>query len=276
MKKVMILLSAYNGEKYIAEQIDSLVKQVGVEPIILVRDDGSSDNTVNILKDYEIRGLIKWYTGDNLRPLKSFMDLLARAKDCDYYAFCDQDDVWLPEKLLKSVNKMESIESQNPNCPVLVHTDMYIVNENLEITNQSFWKYSGIRPDYLSTFEYLSVFNGVNGCTILLNNEARTIILQKMFHQECVIHDVLCTLLVAGNNGIIGYVSEPTMLYRQHSSNVVGAKKFGFRYLIKKVLLIPHAIKKNYLHFKMVNHIKRYSAISYLYHKINYLLHIHL
>ena len=91
--KICILLSAYNGEKYIEEQLESLVGQQEVAADILVRDDGSSDKTHEILDKWQNKGLLKWYKGENLGFAKSFMDLVQRAGDYEYYAFCDQDDI---------------------------------------------------------------------------------------------------------------------------------------------------------------------------------------
>ena len=96
-KKVLILLSTYNGERYIKEQIESLLKQENVKVSILVRDDGSTDGTINILNEYQKQGKLKWYTGENLKPAKSFMNLVENAPEYEYYAFCDQDDVWLKD-----------------------------------------------------------------------------------------------------------------------------------------------------------------------------------
>ncbi|MBQ4399872.1 MAG: glycosyltransferase, partial [Alphaproteobacteria bacterium] len=107
MDNVLVLMSTYNGEKYLKTQLDSILAQQGVNVQILVRDDGSSDGTLPILQAYAAQGKLTYYTGPNLKPAKSFMDLIYNAPQADFYAFADQDDYWLPEKLICAVNKLK-------------------------------------------------------------------------------------------------------------------------------------------------------------------------
>ncbi len=273
MEKVTVLLSTYNGEKYLPEQLESLVAQKGVEVDILVRDDGSKDSTVALLSAWQEKGLLRWYTSSNLGPGKSFMHLLQSAPAGGYYAFCDQDDVWLPEKLRLTMDKMRAVELANPGKPIIVHTDMYVVDENLKITHDSFWRSSGLRPDILRTFPFLCACNSVNGCTILMNSVARELILEKYVEQDTIIHDVISALTVSYYGGIIEYIEEPTMLYRQHSANVVGAMQYSKASAVKNRLMsLGDVFTKNINTFKGVNKIGRISLFSYLYHKVKYLL----
>ncbi len=112
--KLIVLLSAYNGEKYIREQLDSLLAQslCGVE--IFVRDDGSTDRTRGILEEYREQGMLSWIAGENLGPSQSFWQLLRNCDDADYYAFCDQDDVWDPDKLEVAVQALQQLDPVNP------------------------------------------------------------------------------------------------------------------------------------------------------------------
>ena len=273
MEKVIVLLSTYNGEKYLAEQLESLVAQENVDVEVLVRDDGSKDSTVAILDGWQSNGKLNWYTSANLGPGKSFMDLLVTASAGNYYAFCDQDDVWLPGKLHVTMEKMKSVEAANPGKPVIVHTDMNVVDESLNVIHESFWRSSGLRPDVLRTFPYLCTCNCVNGCTIVMNSAARELILEKYVEHDVIIHDVISALTVACHGGIIDYVDVPTVLYRQHSSNVVGAMAYSKAQAIKERLSdIGNVISKNIRLFKDVNKIGRITVFSYLYHKIKYLL----
>lgn len=114
MKTVMVLLSTYNGEKYLKEQIDSVLSQKNVNVNILVRDDGSYDETKTILQKYQDEGKLKWYTGNNLKATYSFLDLLHNTPKADYYAFCDQDDVWNENKLIMAINKLENLPKYKP------------------------------------------------------------------------------------------------------------------------------------------------------------------
>ena len=107
MKKVCVLMSTYNGEKYLKEQIDSILKQKGVKVNLLVRDDGSTDNTLSLLEEYKKKGLLDYCCGSNMKPARSFMELLSIAPDSDYYAFSDQDDYWEHDKLFNAVKNTE-------------------------------------------------------------------------------------------------------------------------------------------------------------------------
>ena len=273
MEKVTVLLSTYNGEKYLAQQLESLVAQQGVEVELLVRDDGSHDSTTAILDAWQNKGLLSWYKTANLGPGKSFMELLQTAKAGSYYAFCDQDDVWMPEKLRVTMDKMKEVELANPGKPVIIHTDMHVVDEDLNIVHDSFWRSSGLRPDILRTFPFLCICNSVNGCTIVMNDTARKLILEKYVEHDVIIHDVISALTVAYHGGVIDYVNAPTVLYRQHSSNVVGAISYSKWSAIKnRFSNIGSVIRKNIRLFKDVNTIGRIGVCSYLYHKVKYML----
>ena len=273
MEKVTVLLSTYNGEKYLIEQLTSLREQQNVEVDILVRDDGSRDATISILDEWQEKGLLSWYATENLGPGKSFIHLLRTAKPGGYYAFCDQDDVWLPNKLCITMEKMTALEQSAPGKPIIVHTDMNVVDENLNVIHDSFWCSSGLRPDVLRTFPYLCTCNSVNGCTIVMNSAARELILEKYVEHDVIIHDVISALTVSYYGGIIDYVNAPTVLYRQHSSNVVGAMAYSKgRALKNRLKNIGNVVSNNIKLFKDVNKIGKISFFTYLYHKMKYLL----
>ena len=127
VKKVQILMSTYNGEDYIREQLDSILAQSYPDVDILIRDDGSKDDTFVILKEYEERhSNIKAFQGENLGINKSFFELLKKSQG-DYIGFCDQDDYWLPEKIEKAVQQLERMTG-----PALYCGAKTLVNENLE------------------------------------------------------------------------------------------------------------------------------------------------
>lgn len=273
MEKVTVLLSTYNGERYLVEQLQSLVDQKGVEVELLVRDDGSKDSTTAILDEWQSKKLLSWYKSGNLGPGKSFMHLLQTASPGSYYAFCDQDDVWLPEKLRLTMDKMREVELANPGKPVIVHTDMYVVDEKLNVVHDSFWHSSGLRPDVLRTFPYLCTCNSVNGCTILMNSVARELILEKYVEHDVIIHDVISALTVAYYGGIIDYIEVPTVLYRQHSANVVGAMAYSkWQTIGNRLSNIGKVVAQNIKLFKDVNKIGKITVFTYLCHKIKYIL----
>lgn len=130
MKKVNVLISTYNGEKYIREQIESIQKQTYQNIAIYVRDDGSTDGTVSILQEYEKKGEITLLRGENLGFGGSFLTLLKESENGDYWAFCDQDDVWLEDKVTWAV---EWLEKQDEKIPCMFHSAYYLTDENLKI-----------------------------------------------------------------------------------------------------------------------------------------------
>ena len=111
MKNVTVLMSTYNGETYLKEQIDSILAQEGIRVKLLVRDDGSKDSTQQILDDYSKRGLLEWYKGENLKSARSFMNLVDTVSlDADYYAFSDQDDFWEKDKLSRAIDMLNQFD----------------------------------------------------------------------------------------------------------------------------------------------------------------------
>ena len=149
-KKIAILLSTYNGEKYLKEQLNSLINQTycGIE--IIARDDGNSDTSLEILKSYNIK-LIE--NKQNLEAKESFLELLKCARensDAKYFMFCDQDDVWESDKVEKTLSKIQEMEKEYGKIPLLVHSDLEVVDEDLNVLATSMWQYEYILPQYNS------------------------------------------------------------------------------------------------------------------------------
>ena len=140
MSKIAILLATYNGARFIREQIDSIKDQTYKDWDLYVRDDGSTDNTVSIIQEYEnMNPNIHLFEDEekHIGAKNSFMKLLS-AIDSDYYMFCDQDDIWLPTKIEHSVDLLEKTEKKYPNKPIIVHTDVTVVDGNLNVLSQSY------------------------------------------------------------------------------------------------------------------------------------------
>ena len=246
MNKISILLSTYNGEKYLKEQLNSIWSQSFNDFKVFVRDDGSTDNTVTILKKYE-----KMYPNKidilednrgNLRSSRSFMKLLENS-DNEYIMFADQDDVWNTDKIEKSYRKMQELESiYGRDMPLLVHSNLTVVDEKLDIIAPSFWKYQNINPNKQKLSDFL-VDNNVTGCTMMINRALAEKV--KTIAMEAIMHDWWIAM-VASVFGKIAYINEPLMLYRQHGKNDTGAKQYGLRYFIKKFFAKPSLAK--YIH----------------------------
>ena len=210
MKKVTILLSSFNGEAYLEEQLGSIVAQKDVQTNILVRDDGSSDHTCDILDQWQQKAVLSWYRGENIGPARSFMDLLRQAGDSCYYAFSDQDDYWLSDKLKVAVDKLELYEKR----PALYFCQTELVDKNLNRVN------SVIIHPRLSFGEAL-VYQFVGGCTMVMNRALRDIILQYN-PQYLSMHDVWIYDVAQAIGAHVVFDHIPHILYRQHGGNVTG------------------------------------------------------
>lgn len=202
-------MSTYNGEKYLEEQIESVLAQENVNIKIIVRDDGSTDNTIKILKSYAKRNLLSWYAGSNIKPARSFLELLKNAPESDYYAFCDQDDYWMSDKLSVALEKID-----NQQKPALYCSDTLLVNSNLDIISKGNIKAEG-------TFTESLVSNPVTGCTMVLNNDLRKIIL-KYNPKYIDMHDWWIYRICTAINGYFYFDTTSHIKYRQHGNNVVG------------------------------------------------------
>ncbi|MFZ4799638.1 MAG: glycosyltransferase family 2 protein, partial [Bacteroidia bacterium] len=235
-KSIDILLSTYNSEKHLESQINSLFNQTYTLWNLLIRDDGSTDGTLEYLKNLQIKypEKIKLFVENkNVGVIKSFEYLLTYS-NASYIMFCDHDDVWLPNKIEITFSKMQELENEFPNLPILVHTDLTVVNNNFQKIHDSFWKFSKLNPQLLSNFNYLGVCNGITGCTMLINRKAIDISLP--ISPNATMHDSWIGLCVS-KLGKTGYVNNSTILYRQHASNQIGATeiKGTFNYVNSRI-----------------------------------------
>lgn len=229
--KITVLLSSYNGEKYIEEQLNSIVAQTYDKISILVRDDGSTDGTVQILKKYAEKGLIKWYSGENLGCAKSFWHLLCNCDESDYYAFCDQDDVWDEDKLETAV---KMLEKEDNNIPLLYFSDVRVTDAELNVISNNMVETMPI------SYPHSLIKNIAPGCTYVFNNAARE--LMKKYDCEKYgidIHDWTVYKIVACFGKAV-FDNEAHMYYRQHGNNLIGAtnigaKKHGLGFILTKI-----------------------------------------
>lgn len=220
--KVDILLPVYNGEKYLEEQIKSLLLQEYKNIKIIIRDDMSIDNSMKIIEKYSrsdkrIKVLYDQY--GNVGLVRN-IEILLNESDADYIMYCDQDDVWFKnkiDKMMKEILKYDNSEA------LLVHSDSYITNEKLKIRR----KFKGDRP-LISGVENMYFNYIVQGATVIFNKKLKNKLLP--FPKEAYIHDRY-THLIAELEGKRVYLNEPLMYYRQHESNVLGSNDL----LIKKI-----------------------------------------
>lgn len=225
---VDILMATYNGEKYISEQLDSVINQDFTDWKLFIRDDGSNDNTLNIINEYSKKypEKIKLVNDrkKNLGVKLNFGELIQYSMS-EYCMFADQDDVWIANKVSITLKKMKDVENIYGNKkPILVHTDLKVVNQDLEVIDESFWRCMDIDPKR-NTLNKLLVKNTVTGCTMMINSALKKIVSE--IPKECEMHDYWISL-VASICGIIEIIYSPTILYRQHGNNQVGANKISF------------------------------------------------
>lgn len=218
MGSVTVLMSTYNGERFLCEQIDSILNQKDVEVNLLVRDDGSTDNTKAILQKYADQGKLQWYSGKNLGPGYSFLDLVHNAPEGNYYAFSDQDDVWNVEKLNTAVKMLDEYSKDKP---VLYYCTAQPVSVDLVPIAET-----TIRKP-ITTFSECLVHNNIPGCTMVFS-KAMFILLNEYIGDNLVMHDDLLLKVCLAVGGTVIKGESKHVLYRQHGNNVVGSKeKFG-------------------------------------------------
>ena len=215
MKKVQILMSTYNGEKYVDEQINSLLQQDHTNLEILIRDDGSKDSTVSILEKYNREyPNINLIIGENKGVISSFFELAMKAsKEADYFAFCDQDDYWKPQKISRAVNLLDK---EAPETPLLYFSRLDIADEHLNILKQS------PIPPRGASIENALIQNIATGCTIVFNKKLLDTFKSQLPNvNQVTMHDSWFYLLATALGKIV-YDDQSQILYRQHSSNVLG------------------------------------------------------
>lgn len=235
--RVLILMSTYNGESFLTEQIESLINQKGVDIDILVRDDGSSDCTLQILDSYKDKLVIE--KGENVGCAESFRWLLNKSYDYietyDYFAFCDQDDLWLPEKLTKACGYLKEM---NDNAPSMYCSNLRIVDQNL-MGGKLKWN---SKEEFITKGQSL-VCSMATGCTMVFN---RKVI--EIFHQYpprlINIHDlwIMHTCIFLGS---VYYDKDSFILYRQHGKNVIGAKTSFKSKLISRFRSLKHLFSQH-------------------------------
>lgn len=238
-REVAILMATYNGERFLAEQLESLLSQTHENFALYVRDDGSSDRTMEILSEYVSRDerihLVDpeaskmqdaEQSGWTLHGAKENFSCLyewAEKNTTDsYYMFCDQDDVWLPDKIedsLSAITHAEELEGEDQ--AILLHTDLRVVDENLKTIGESYLAYRALDPS-IQDLPHLLAQNNITGCTMMWNRAFMEKV--RLTHPYMYLHDWWMSLSAAALGRIV-YLPKATILYRQHSGNEVGATK---------------------------------------------------
>lgn len=212
MQRVQILLSSYKGQSYIEEQINSILAQVNVDIRILIRDDGSDDDTLPIIKKYN-DPRISIIEGKNIGATNSFLELIRLSGDAEYYAFCDQDDVWDSDKLISAINMLNKFAG----IPAIYSSNTRLVNKELQ-----FLKNENKSPN--TTLGSALIKNYATGCTVVFNHDLMKN-LKKNTDIVVPYHDWWVNLVALSVGGVSLYDNTPHISYRQHGNNVVGSQK---------------------------------------------------
>nr|CAD6436827.1 glycosyltransferase family 2 protein [Rhizobium sp. Q54] len=214
MKTISVLLSVYNGASFIVPQVESILAQVGVDVRLVIRDDGSTDGTLEAVKSFANESNIRLVSGQNRGIRDSFLSMIADCPfDTDYYAFSDADDIWLPEKLKRAVDLLEAAGADEP---AVYSSRLRFVDQDL---NDIGFGTQLLKP---MSFENAIVECRVSGATAVFNRSARAI-LSRLDFSRAVMHDAWVYLVVTAFGGAV-FDDQSFILYRQHGGNAVGGR----------------------------------------------------
>jgi glycosyltransferase involved in cell wall biosynthesis len=216
-KDITVAMTTFNGGNYLIEQLDSILSQTLLPTEFIVCDDGSTDNTIAILKEYEQKGLIQLYLNKTkLGVICNFKKAVSLAKPYNYIALADQDDIWLPNKLKTLQEKLYALEQNKQELPCAVYSDLILIDKHKKVLNKSFW--NELNHDvHEHCFQTLLFGNFVTGCSMMFNDAMKQQLLRLPY--DNILHDVWMAFIGNTIGNISGH-AEPLVLYRQHEKNV--------------------------------------------------------
>ena len=219
--RVAILMTTFNGEDYLSAQVESLQKQTYTNWELYVRDDMSDDSTPAILQHYSQSDRRIHVVTDSVKrgARDGFMHLL-ESVDAELYMFCDHDDVWMPEKIARCVETYD--EQSEHNIPLIIATDLKLVDEELNVFCESFWEGKKFPKSWFNDKYYHLFYDNIPGCVMLFNPCAKKV--SFPYHPQTAMHDLWVIASVLWHGGHVVCVHEPLLLYRQHAKNVVGVR----------------------------------------------------
>lgn len=236
-KKIVVLLSTYNGEQYLEEQLESILRQKTEHQVdLLIRDDGSFDGTIKILKSYEEKYAprIRILYEENIGYIKSFFELIQKAEGYDYYALSDQDDVWLENKIETAVARCEACAYEGP---LLYGSSSFLVNDQLEIMGETQKDLKGV------TWDNLLIQNFFPGHTQVFNDALCRILKDNIDCSKIYVHDFWITYM-AFLFGKAIFDNQSHTLYRQHGTNTVGFGRNRLEWIRERVKRVGNSDNK--------------------------------
>lgn len=241
--QIDILLSTYNGNKYLQELLISIITQTYQNWQLIIRDDGSTDVTIDIIQRFakKFPSKIIYIDDDynNLGPSQSFSKLMQYSK-ANFIMFCDQDDIWLNNKIELTIEKMLLLEEESPITPLLVHTDLTVVDKDLQVISNSFLNYQKINPAY-KNLNNLLLQNIATGCTMMINRQLKE--LAHPIPDQAIMHDWWIALVASIHSGV-HHINASPILYRQHGENNIGAEKYSINYFLNRYGNVNESIKR--------------------------------
>jgi glycosyltransferase involved in cell wall biosynthesis len=264
---IAILISTFNGEKFLKQLLDSILNQTFKDFKVIIRDDGSNDNTISVISEYvelfpnKINILID--NEGNLGSTKSFFKLLNEINNEKYTMFADQDDFWFENKLEIFLTKIQELEIiYGSDLPALVFGDMVVVDRDLRIIENSFWNYQKINPNIIYNWKKTLSQNVVTGCSMIINN--KSVQLVKKAPNFKMIHDHFIAICIS-KNGVVNFIKEPTMFYIQHNNNVLGASSYDFKFALFRINKLKSTI---FVYYELCKYFNM-SFIKFVFYKIS-------
>ena len=270
MVKFDIVIATYNGSLFLQEQLDSILEQDDFVRQIYIRDDSSQDDTVTVVKNYQTKftELIQIISDDkgNLGPKNSFIELCKHTQ-ADYVAFADQDDIWEPNKLQVLSEYIEKHHLQESQAPVLIHSDLSLIDENGQFMGSSYIRSSSIDSGNDGITDLLMKRNIVTGCACVVNRGLLNVA-EQVDHRPFHLHDFFFACIAALYDGI-HYIDQPLIQYRQHGGNCV-----GFQGTTSPLMVTGKLFSHNFSFFDKLKKVDAYTRFDWktLVHRVDSLL----
>lgn len=267
-KKIAILLGVYNAEKYIVEQLDSVLCQTYQDFTLYIRDDASIDNTLALISkfitNYDNIILIKDNFG-NLGCNGNYFHLLSII-DSDFYMFCNADDFWVDNKIELSMIEMEKLKNYYSDFPIIIHSDLSVTDEKLNVIHESLWRFNNLDPKEIKSYNELGVCNTVAGATMLFNRKVKE--LTFPVNPFAPFFDHWMSLQTKKHGGIIIPIYKPLVFYRQIGSNLAAVNIGEKNTILYKIRNIAKVYKINKKEAIMLKRIGWGSFFKYVFYKI--------